>query len=320
MSTATSITTTYAGEFAGKYIAAALLSSPTLEKGLVTIKPNVKYRETVKKLATGGMMQDATCDFTSAGSVTLAERILEPKELQVNQVLCKKDFRSDWEAVQMGYSATDVLPPTFSEFLISHMVAKIAQENEIAIWRGAAGTNGSYNGLTTLIALDAGLPAAQEIAAVGGGVLSTNVIAELGKIFDACPAALYGNEGLTLFVSQNIYKAYVRALGGFGASGLGAAGTNAQGTQWYSNGSGLSFDGIRVEMVQGLASNTAVLAEKENLWFGTGLLSDHNEIKVLDMGDLDGSQNVRFVARMTAGVQYGNIEEIVTYGITNSAN
>jgi hypothetical protein len=32
MATTTSITTTYAGEFAGKYIAAALLSAPTLEK------------------------------------------------------------------------------------------------------------------------------------------------------------------------------------------------------------------------------------------------------------------------------------------------
>ena len=38
------------------------------------------------------------------------------------------------------------------------------------------------------------------------------------------------------------------------------------------------------------------------------------------MADLDGSQNVRFVMRYTAGAQYGVIEDIVTYGITNAAN
>lgn len=320
MATVTSITTTYAGEFAQKYISAALLSSPTLEKGLVTIKPNIKFQEVVKKVASGSLLKDATCDFDATGTVTLTERVLTPKELQLNHTLCKKDFRSDWEAIQMGYSVMDNLPPTFADFILSHYVAKVAQENEISIWRGSAATNGQFDGFATLIAADAALPTAQEIAAVGGGVLSTNVIAELGKIVDAIPAALYGAEDLTIYVSQNIYKAYVRALGGFAANGVGAAGTNAQGTQWYSMGSGLSFDGVRVEMVQGLASNTAIAAQSSNLYFGTGLLADHNEVKVLDMGDLDGSQNVRIVMRMTAGVQYGIAEEIVTYGITNSAN
>ena len=123
----------------------------------------------------------------------------------------------------------------------------------------------------------------------------------------------------TSYVSQNIARAYVRALGGFGASGLGAADANDQGTQWWNNGA-LTFDGVKLFVANGLADNTAVAAEKSNLFFGTGLLADHNEVKVLDMADLDGSQNARIIIRFTAGVQYGNIEDIVTYGITNSAN
>ena len=50
MATTTSITTTYAGEFAGDYIAAALLSGVTLSGGGVTIKPNIKFKEVIKKL------------------------------------------------------------------------------------------------------------------------------------------------------------------------------------------------------------------------------------------------------------------------------
>ena len=63
-----------------------------------------------------------------------------------------------------------------------------------------------------------------------------------------------------------------------------------------------------------------LLLLKSNLYFGTGLLADHNEVKVLDMVDLDGSDNVRVVMRFTAGAQIGVIEDVVTYGIANSNN
>ena len=317
MATTTSITTTYAGEFAGEYIAAALLEGSTISNGGITVKPNVKLKEVIKKVATDDIVKDATCDFDATSTITLTERILAPEEQQVNLQLCKKDFISDWEALSMGFSAHSNMPSKFSDFLIAHVAAKVAQRTEQSIWAGTTSTNGQFNGLTTQIALDAGLPAAQEIAA--GAVTSSNVITKLGSIVDAIPSKLYGSEDLNIYVSQNIARAYVRALGGFGASGLGAAGTNAQGTQWWNNGS-LSFDGVSLFVANGLADNTAVAAEKSNIFFGTGLLSDHNEVKVIDMADLDGSQNVRVVMRFSAGVQYGIVEDIVTYGITNSAN
>jgi hypothetical protein len=317
MATTTSITSTYAGEFAGQYISAALLSASTIENGGITVKPNVKFKEVIKKVSTDDIVKDASCDFTATSTITLTERVLQPEFQQVNLQLCKKDFISDWEAVQMGYSAHHDLPPAFSDFLIAHVAAKVAQRTENSIWAGDTSTSGQFDGLTTQIATDADLPAAQEVA--GTTVTSSNVITELGKIVDAIPSTLYGNEDLNVYVSQNIARAYVRALGGFGASGLGAAGTNAQGTQWWNNGS-LSFDGVKLFVANGLADNTAMAAEKSNLFFGTGLLADHNEVKVLDMSDLDGSDNIRVVMRFTAGVQYGIVDDIVTYGITNSAN
>ena len=317
MATTTSITTTYAGEFAGQYIAAALLEGSTIANGGITVKPNVKLKEVIKKVSTNDIVKDATCDFDPTSTLTLTERILTPEEQQVNLQLCKKDFVSDWEAIQMGYSAFDSLPPSFSDFLIGHVAAKVAQRTENSIWTGDTATNGQFNGLSTLISTDADLPAAQEVT--GTTVTASNVIAELGSIVDAVPSSLYGSEDLYLYVSQNIARAYVRALGGFGTSGLGANGVNAAGTQWWNNGS-LSFDGVKIFVANGLADNTAVAAEKSNLFFGTGLLSDHNEVKVIDMADLDGSQNVRVVMRFTAGVQYGIVEDIVTYGIANAAN
>ena len=317
MATTLSLTTSYAGEFAKKYVAAALLSSPTIENGGVEIMPNVKYKQVLQKVATDGILKDASCDFSATSTVTLSERVLEVKDIQVNLQLCKKTFHSTWQGIEQGYSSFDVLPPSFQEYLIGYVAAKVAAENEVSIWRGATGTSGQIDGFVTKIAADAGLPTAQEVA--GTTVTAANVVAQLGLLVDAIPAALYGKDDLYLYVSQNIAKAYVRALGGFGASGLGANGTNAMGTQWYNNGS-LSFDGIKIFVANGLASNTAIAAQKSNLFFGCSLNSDLSEVRIVDMSETDGSNNIRVIMRMAAGVQYAAIEDITTYGITNSAN
>ena len=304
---ATSITTTYAGEFAGKYISAALLSADTIEGGGITVKPNVKYKEVMKTLSTNALVKDAACDFADQSTVTLAERILQPEEFQVNLELCKKDFHNDWEAVQMGYSAFDSLPPSFADFLIGHIAAKVAQKTEENIWQGATANAGEFDGFTALLAADATV-----IDVVGTTVTAANVIDELGKVVDAIPTSVYGKEDLYIYVSQNIARAYVRALGGFGASGLGAKGVNNAGTTWY-NGGDLAFDGVKLFVCSGMPDNDMVAAQKSNLFFGTGLLADHNEVKLIDMADLDGSQNVRVVMRFTAGVQHGIGADIVYY-------
>ena len=316
MATSTSITTTYAGESAGKYISAALLAGNTIANGGLTIRPNVKFKEVVKRLELDGIVKDGTCDFADTSTLTLTERILQPEEFQVNLELCKKDFRSDWDAIKMGYSAFDNLPSSFQDYLIGHVAAKVAQKQEQNIWGGTNATAGEYDGFATLLAADADLPAANEVA--GTSVDASNVVDELGKVVDAIPAALYGRDDLYIYVAQNVFRAYKRALGGFQSGGQGAAGFQDKGNNQDINIS--YFDGVKIFMANGLASDTMIATTKDNLHFGTGLMSDQNEVKILDMADLDGSQNVRIIMRFTAGVQYGIVEDIVTYGIVNSAN
>ena len=316
MPTTTSITTTYAGEFAGKYIAAALLSAPTLEKGGMTVLPNVKYKQVLKRVGTDEIVKDATCDFTATSTLTLTEKVIQPEEFQVNLQLCKKDFKSDWDAIGMGYSAFDTLPKNFADFLIGHVAEKVAAAMESTIWTGVNATAGQFAGIMTQLLTEASQPSGQEVA--GTTVTAANVVVELGKIVDALPASLYGKEDLTLYVSNNIYRAYVRALGGFAAAGVGANGYDNKGTNQVLGD--LFFDGVRVFLANGLAANTALLTPTSNLYFGTGLLNDMNQVKVLDMADLDGSENVRVVMRFTADAKYGFATDLVSYGITNASN
>ena len=208
----------------------------------------------------------------------------------------------------MGYSAFDELPKSFADFLIGHVSEKVALKNEQNIWAGDKTNSGEFDGLTTLLAVDADLPASNEIA--GTTIDASNVVAELGKIVDAIPSALYGREDLKIYVSQAVYKAYVRAMNALGY------------VDRYNNQETgeMVFDGIKLFVAHGLTGSTAICTTVDNIFFACGLENDKNIVKVLDMADVDGSENVRIIMRMTGAVQYYNVEEIVTYGIVNSAN
>ena len=299
----------YAGEFAGKYLAASLFSADTLDQGAITILPNVKYKAAMKVGAFSNIVRSADCDFDATTSgLTLTEKVLTPTELQVNLQICKKELHADWEAAQMGYSAFDSLPPLFSDFVIGQVAAEVAKATESSIWSGTAG-EGSFDGFLTL-----GLNDSTVNDITAEAITSSNVIAQMGLVVDSAVAnapGIMGKEDLTLYVSINVAQAYIRALGGF-ASGIGAAGTDSKGTQWY-NGGQLSFEGIPIFVAKGSGSNKMYLTTKSNLYFGTGLLDDRNEVKVIDMSDIDGSQNVRVIMRYTAGVQIGVGSDLVLY-------
>jgi len=307
------ITTTYAGQWAGKYVSAALLSAPTIEGGGVTVMPNVKFKAVIQRLETTDFLKDATCDFTPVGTVDLTERVLEVKDLQVNMTLCKSEFHRTWQSIEMGYSSFDTLPKSFADYLIAYAAEKVAAANEISIWQGSNATSGQFDGLYSTALVDPNLPPAQLVPSVA--ITAANVIGELQAVYDAIPSTLYGKPDLKIYVSQNVAKAYVAALGGFGLlTGSEAnAGTNNLGTQWYANGS-LSFNGLPVFMANGLPADSMMATTVSNLYFGCSLLSDTQEVRVIDTSATLGDDNVRIVMRMAAGAQYGVIEDIVVYG------
>lgn len=304
-----SITTTYAGEFAGKYIAAALLSARTLDNKYISIMPNVKYKSVIQKIAVDSIVNNASCDFATSGTVALTERILEPKELQVNLELCKQEFVDSWEALQLGYSAFDNVPANFTDFLVSYVGGKVAEATEISIWQGNSATNGQFQGIYNELSSSvvAGGVNAPVTSSVSGSITSTNVLSALNALVDAIPATIYGKEDLLIYVPTNVAKAYQQALAG------GAQGANGWNNQMNVGDKPMNFNGIELALCPGLASSAVVAAQKSNLFFGTGLMSDFNQVKVLDMEDLDGSQNFRIIMRYTADTTYGIGNEVVIH-------
>jgi hypothetical protein len=308
-----SITSTYAGEAAADYIAAALLSAKTLDNQAITIKPNVKFKEVIQKLDVAGIVQDASCDFATSGSVTVSERILEPKELQVNLSLCKSEFVDSWEALSLGYSAFDEIPRNFTDYLVSYVGGKVAEATETSIWQGSASTNGEFGGFETAFSASVASGGSTDVIPAGGStplsgsIDSTNVVTKLGGVVDSIPSAVYGKEDLVLYVGTKVLKAWQ-------TSQSGVTNIGSFNNQLNVGEKPLNFQGIEIVHCPGMSDDKIVAAQKSNLFFGTGLLSDHNEVRVLDMADLDGSQNFRVIMRYTAGTQFGIGQDIVYYG------
>ena len=295
MATTTSISTTYAGEKASGFISAALLSSSTLDKGGITVKPNVKYKSVMQKLSVGDVIADATCDFTATSTVNLTERYLMPEDFQVNLELCKKDFEADWLSIEQGFSSFDELPKSFADYLLAHVAAKVAAKTEQNIWLGQAGNAGEFDGLVELAKGDSDV-----IDVTGATTTATNIIAELGAVVDSIPETIYGAEDLSIYISQADARSYVRAQAALGYKDL-----------YHVGQTEMDFEGVRLFVANGLQKGQMIAAQKSNLFFGTSLVSDMNEVKLIDLADIDGSQNCRVIMRFQAGVNYAIGSEIV---------
>jgi len=300
-----SITSNYAGEHAGQYIAAALRSAKTLE--YLTVLENVKFKRNITKVASSSMIADATCDFSDAGTLTLTERVLNPKELQINVDLCKKDLLADWQAASMGAGAWNRdMSGDFSAFVISHLSDTIADWIEQVIWTGNDGDPGSVTGMLTAagvgtIDADAAVVEADNSGGAGTAHNATNIDENLGLILASVPATVYGKEDLYIYLGTAAYRLYIENQATAGFQNL------------YSMNDAFvpMYNGVKLAMCPGLPADKMVAAQKSNLFFGTDLVSDTTEIRLLDMSALDGSDNIRVVAKFTAGVQHAQGGDIV---------
>tara|TARA_R100000700_G_scaffold36445_1_gene45822 strand:+ start:343 stop:1209 length:867 start_codon:yes stop_codon:yes gene_type:complete len=271
---------TYAGKHAGAYINAALRGADSLE--YATVRDAVNYKEVINTLANTNLVKDATCGFDEQSSaLTLTENVLEVEQFQINQDICRKTLLSDW-----SYAQED----DFVAFAMSYSAGVIADSIEGAFWAGNTSTSGQFNGITT--SHSGSMTASSASAAYS----AANIIANLGTLVADIPAAVYMKDDLYIYMNKKTYRFYISAI-----SALSAFPFNHMGQ--YTP----EFEGIKIAVVSGLADNVMYAGTKSNIFFGTStaLDMDYNEVKVLDMADLDGSQNVRMVSRWTAGVAVG---------------
>ena len=299
MATSVTVNSNYNGTVAGEIVGKAFKEADTIAKGLVTVLPNIPVKTSIRKIDYGNGRQDFSCGFTPAGSVTLNEVVLEPKKIKNEAEICKQDFRNVWDTATMGFSAhNDNMPVDEEQALLVENLSDTAQATDANIWTGDATNDGEFDGFIPLWLADATvIDVATPIAPA-----KATIIAEIESVLDAVPIALRIKTDLVFAVSPDVALAYTQALVSAGInSGFGGADME------------LRYGTYKMEVINGLPPATMIVYQKKNLYFGTGLLSDHNEVRIKDMDETDLSGTVRYKMVYTAGVQYVRGNEIVLY-------
>ena len=295
-------TSNFAGKAAGFYISAALKEAKSLD--FLNVIENIKYKSNIQRMAGSSLVANATCDFTDAGTLALTEKVLEPKNLQINLDLCKSTLLDSWEALQMKAGAGAPPPASFDDYVISYMGDIIAQATEESIWSGADATGGQFEGFLTATTGIFAVDGTVNTSAASAAYTAANIIANLQTLtadMAANISAVLRKEDLHIYMSPKTYALYISAVSTLG----------------YVNAYNMNgdyepvFEGYKIAVCPGMADDQLVAAQKSNLFFGTDLLSDATRITLMDMAQLDGSDNMRLVARYSAGVQTGVGADIV---------
>lgn len=304
MATTVTVSSNYNGKEAGEITGKAFKEADTIQKNLVTVLPDIDYKVSLRKIAYADGRVDYTCGFNPTGSVTLSERELVPKKIKNEQEICKEDLRQIWSSATMGFSAhNDNMPADVETALLTEILGDTAEATDADIWQGDSANTGEFDGFIKLFDADAAVIKANNgITPLGAAVDKSNVVSEIEKVLNAVPVALRRKTDLIMGVSPDIALAYTQALVSAGINnGLGGADMPLQ------------YGSYTMEVINGLPDNTFVVYQRKNLYFGTGLLSDHNEVRIKDMDESDLSGQVRYKMVYTAGVQYVNSEDIIWY-------
>jgi hypothetical protein len=278
------------------------LTGDTIANRYVTVKENVKYKAVLKKLASSGLVKAAGCSFdNSTSTLTLSEAVLQVTDLMTNIEVCKEQFATDWEAMQTGRGyINDVIPANFADFLLSYLAGKISEQIEFNLWVGnfsgsVGGASGytAFNGLLKVISdAKSGTPDYNIAAALTAANIMTAVDATVAVI----PASIVGSPNTKCYMSRKTFQLYMQACMAAGTGGPTLPSGDAIMKQVY---------GYEIYVCPGFSNDCLLFAQPDNLFVGTDLVSDLNEVKVVDMSLTDASDNVRMAMRYRFGTQIG---------------
>lgn len=305
MATTETVSSNYAGEAAERFFSAVLKSPTSVANGAVSFIDGIQHKWNIPRLNLSGLVADATCDFTAAGTVTRNERVLEVEAFEVNLQLCKENYKPTFD--RAGGSRHNGLAPTFADHLVQLVGANVAADRENTIWSGVNATAGDFAGFETLMLSEALQPTSYEIA--GTTVTAANVIAQLQLIVDAASVALYSQEGFQIMIPTNIKKHYVQAMAALGYM-----------DKYYDGQAPLNFQGTPLVECTGMSDDVMFATYKDNLFYGVGSAGDAQRVDVVDTSASLGDDNVRVIMKWADGCQIANPEDLITYGITNSGN
>lgn len=232
-----------------------------------------------------GLIQAYSCDFADGSSITLTDKVLAPVKFSVMEEMCIDSLEQLWQAEQMSAGmANSDMPPTLLDFVANHVARKASAQIDTQIFVGTGTTQ--VNGFYTRAKADG------STVKVSGGTTSaltkSTIIAALEGVYDALSVNAFANNDVKIFISNKAYGFYTQALGALGIySGLRSTDPSVIGTKLFWD------ERVEVVPVVGLSQNQGFASSASNLFLGTDLESDANNVSVIDMRGTTGDRKFR---------------------------
>lgn len=297
----TYVNKTYAGLLAVPFVAPAILSADSITNGYVSVLENVRYKAVLKKFS-GGAIADRTCEFTRPtlnSQLVLTDVVLETAQLQVNEEFCNNQLAQDWAAAQMQ-GADAAMPNAYASF-VSQYVARITQAGvEENLWAGQyaianGGTTGAVNsfaGIMNKYVAGSGTNETLNAGAwTGTTSATTGVISRLAALVADAPASIAGDPDANIYISRKTAQLYYTAL------------SATYQLPFLNDGLVARYGGYNIIAPAGFPDDTAILSKKDNLYFGTNVLTDMTEARILDLTAVTGDAVTRVALLFDAGAQ-----------------
>ena len=301
----------YIGQASAQYLLRAFAANKTAEAG-VRFLDSVKFKINLKKLDATNLLVPATCDYSPNGTVTASATQYEVKQVQSEIQICWSDLVQLFgsENLTAGDSNGNVQQITdFTTGLIDVMVGRIGESVDNMLWNAKAGTGGTiteeFDGYLTILK-ETGKTGADKANNITGttnsAITVSNVIATLGQVYAAAPAAILIKpiEELAFFCNAKTLAYLRRAYSLF---------INI--SPIYDIGS--TFMGIKVNAIPSIPDNVICFGELSNFVIMTDLYSDFNNVAVLD--ERPKWNYVVFVLRAKLCAGIGFPAEVTSWGL-----
>lgn len=296
-------------------VMSSVLGSKTasLIKDQGNVMLGVKNAETINIMDTDAFFQSgASCGFNASGTTTFTQRTVTVGKIKVNEALCMKDLEGKYlqKALPAGSQYTEMI---FAEDYSNRKASKIADQLEVALWRGdtasADGNLNKFDGIQKLVTAAGGsvVDANTSTYITGGPIASitvSNVIAVFDAIYTAIPAKVVAKDDITIFCGMDIFRLYTVALKN---ANLFAYNLDIKAdSEFFLPGST-----VKVVAVQGLNGTNDLYAMRiSNLFIGTDLLNEEERFEIFYAKEAD---QIRYVSEFKMGVNFAFPDEIVKF-------
>lgn len=259
-----------------------------------TLLPNVKDKFGMNFLNfTGTVLGPAGCDFNPNVNTALTEKNLNVDTYDINFEECITTFEQSYLADELRAGSNNVaFPPSFEAWLMEKLPAKIGDELE----------RKAFSEITAELVADG-----SKIDVTINAIDAVNAIDEIGKVYNAIPGELFGDEDLVIMMNVNMWKYYLQS----------AFDTSVP--QLITDGITMTYLGVELVPAPvynlakggGLEDNVLVAGKLSNFVRATDLLSDDNELNMVDLRATTGDKKIRVMGSLKFKATYAISEEVV---------